>query len=291
MLNKYFSENEFQYAINLLESDPFKAKERFEEYLNKYPTDYYARAYYVILLTRICMFNKAEEEYNAIIREVNNDSFYAYGANRIKGFNYNMNIAKIKLLGAKENYHELLQLLQNNYQWFNERDRKYVSYYCRCKLGLLNNGNIACNSNAYRFNQTINYSEESFREHIKKHEADYNFDVENPNPAIFTPDFPMDNIIDEIKKYIPSNKRMFLGYFDDAYYFKYDNCGRVNNKLVNYIKVICFHNTVNFITMYPTSEGEKLPVIDLNYLKEKDDHIKVKTMSQIDKFNKRFNRK
>ena len=291
MLKKYFSENEFQYAISLLENNPYAAKERFEEYLSKYPTDYYARAYYVILLTRICLFKEAEKEYNNIIEQSHNDSFYAYGANRIKGFKHNMAIAKLKILGSQEKYQEILLLLQNNYELLNDTDRRYISYYCRSKLGMLNIENTPRYENAYRFNQSVDYNEDMFRLHIKKHEADYNIDVDEVNPAIFVPDFPLDNIIDEIKKYIPSDKGLFLGYFDDTYYFKYDNCGRINNKLVSYFKVVCFHNTVDFITMYPTNECEKLPVVDLNYLKEKDEKTKVKTLSQIDKFNKRFNRK
>ena len=290
MLNRYFNESEFQYAIKLLETDPFEAKERFETYLNKYPTDYYARAYYVILLTRICLFDEAQKEYDAIIKESNNDTFFAYNAKKLHGFKYNMIIAKLKLLGAKEDYQSILAILNNYSEMFNERDHKYISYYCRSRLGAIDINRIKQNDNAYRFNQTVNYSEELFREHVKRHEADYNLDAEIPNGAIFTPDFPLDDVINEIKKHIPSNKRLFPGYFDDTYYFKYDNCGRINNHLTSYFAIICFHNSTNILTMYPVCNCQKLPYTDLNYLKENDINIKDNRLSQIEKFNRRFKR-
>ena len=36
MVNRYFNESEFQYAIKLLETDPFESKKRFEAYLDEY---------------------------------------------------------------------------------------------------------------------------------------------------------------------------------------------------------------------------------------------------------------
>ncbi len=285
---RYFNEQEFQYAIKLLEKNPFLAKERFENYLMKYPKDYYARAYYVILLTRICMFNEAEIEYNAIIKESHEGSFYAYNAKRLNGFRYNMLLAKIKILGAKEKYDELYNLYYENYQLLHDSDRQFISYYCRNHLGLINKNGIE--SQSYRFNQSINYQEALFRNHINKHLADYNQNIDEPNDSIFATDFPIDKKISEIKKYIPSNKRLFLGYFDDSYYFKYDNCGRINNKLTNYFKVVTFHNTNHFITMCPTNDCEYFPFIDLNELVEENSEVKVKRLSQIDKFNKKFRR-
>ena len=60
-------------------------------------------------------------------------------------------------------------------------------------------------------------------------------------------------------------------------------------KITDYFKVICFHNTSNFITMLPVAEGEFLPHVDLNYMLSESNH-KVKIKSQIDKFNQRYKR-
>ena len=175
---------------------------------------------------------------------------------------------------------------------FNEGDRRFIDYYCRSKLGLLSKAVAGQNANAYRFNQAVDYSEEAFRDHIKRHEADYNTDTDTPNETIFSSDFPTDKIIAEIKKYIPSDKRFFPGYFDDVYFFRFDNCGRVNNKQTNYFSVVCYHNTTDFITMCPTNEYyHSMPVVDLNYLKENENNKEDTRPSQIEKFNRRFNRK
>ena len=68
----------------------------------------------------------------------------------------------------------------------------------------------------------------------------YNTDLEKPNKLLFSSDFPIDKVVEEVKKYIPSNKRLCEGVFEDHYIFKYDMCGRVNQKPEDYFKVICF---------------------------------------------------
>lgn len=144
MANKYFHEQEFQYSIKLLEHDPYGAKERFEAYLEKYPDDYYARAYYVILLTRICLIDEAEKEYKTIIQETRNNNFYDCNSiKKLKGFRYNMLLCELKILGYKEKYQRILNLLYKykDESMFNDID--------------------------YRFNQCVNYSDEAFRNHIK----------------------------------------------------------------------------------------------------------------------------
>ena len=43
--------------------------------------------------------------------------------------------------------------------------------------------------------------------------------------------------------------------------------------------------------MLPCADCENLPYVDLDYLIHINDIPKIKTLSQIEKFNKRFNRK
>ena len=137
-------------------------------------------------------------------------------------------------------------------------------------------------------NQIVEFHEEDFLEHIQKHTANYNMNLEHPNRAIFAPDFPLESVVQEIKKYIPSDKRLCYGFFVDTYVFRYDECGRYFHKIVDYFQVICFDDGQNhLITMYPAYNCENLPFIDLNYMKEKE-KPKVKTLSQIEKFNRRY---
>ena len=106
---------------------------------------------------------------------------------------------------------------------------------------------------------------------------------------MFVSKFPINKVLEEIKKYIPSDKRIYNGFYQDTYIFKYDYCGKDDNKAADYFKVICFHNTSDFITMCPSTNCQYLPCIDLNYMaKEKP---KQKQLSQIEKFNKRYRNK
>ena len=289
-MKRYFDENAFRYAVSALETDPFHAKERFEKYIEKYPNDYYARAYYALVLTRLCMFDEAEEEYEYIKLKAQNCHHYTNSENDLSGFIHIMILVKIKILAYREDYQGIFDLLRSNFYAFDPYDIRFILYFCRAKLGLIEDENTT--SESYRFTQTCNYSEELFREHIKKHLKEYN-NVENPNEYVFNEGFPIDKVIEEVKKHIPSDKRLFPGDFDNTYYFKYDNCGKVRNNNTNYFTVIVFHNTTDFITMCPAENCERLPFVDLNYLKDEElekDKIKVKMPSQIEKFNKRFNR-
>ena len=287
MKRKYFNVNEFNYAMKYLETDPYLAKERFDKYLVKYPKDYYARVYYVITLTRICAFEDAEREYNRIATEVKTDSYYMHNSNRTSGFAFNMVLARIKILSAAERYQELYDLLFDNYDILENVERNYISYYCKIKLGIMEPD---CHSTQYRFNQCICYSEEAFLDHMKKHFSGVVTEIGAPNQSVFRVDFPFEKVLEEIKKNIPSDKRLFEGYFNDTYYFRYDNCGTVNNSLTNYFAVVCFHNTSDILTMYPTNNCEFLPKVDLNYMIEQDEESKVKTLSRIEKFNLRYKR-
>ena len=108
---------------------------------------------------------------------------------------------------------------------------------------------------------------------------------------IFAADFPLQRVVDEIDKYIPSEEHSFCpGVIADCYYFRYDSCGKENNKTTNYIKVACFHDTGDIITVCPVLEGEFLNYRDLNYLKEQSTE-KPKQMSRIEKFYQRYNKR
>lgn len=289
MKYKIFSEQEFDYAIRLLETDPFMAKTRFIEYMNKYPYDYYAQTYYILLLTRLCEFDEAEKEYNRVLTETGNGTSYSNNRKRYEAFIINMALIKVKLLANKENYDELYNFFTENYVLFDKADQDFVDYFCRIKLGMLNDIKDVP-INYYRFNQSFNYQEEAFFNHIKRHLAIYNQKADYPNQAIFSFDFPFDIVYQETKKYIPSDRKMFLGYFDNTYYFKYNNCGSINHDSTDYFKIVCFHNTSNYITMYPINNDEHLPYIDLNYLKDNIEIPKTKRLSQIDKFNQKYRR-
>ena len=111
MIKKYYDDDEFQKIIDLLEPNPYRCIELLEEYVKKYPCDYYGRIFYALALTRVCEFKKAENEYNIVAKNIKNDDFYNGNQHKnIEGFKYYMLMVKIKILAWHEKYQEILCL-------------------------------------------------------------------------------------------------------------------------------------------------------------------------------------
>lgn len=288
MSTKYFNKLKFEQALALSERNPLLAKELYEDYLTTYPKDYYAYTYYASTLTTLGRYEEAEKVLEQLEIYYKRNSAFTKSKYRVVKLKESLIYTKIKLLIHQEKYEELQEFYMKHYQEIKKSDINVnaIEFYCRKKLGKLTS--IERSPNSYLFRQIIEYKEEDFLEHIQKHLAEYNADVESPNATIFAPDFPLSQILGEIKKYIPSDKKIRPGFLEDVYTFKYDECGRCDHKLVDYFKVICFHNTTDIITICPTSDGKDLPYVDLNYLKQKEEIPKVKRLSQIEKFNKKY---
>lgn len=194
---------------------------------------------------------------------------------------------RLRLYSYKGDYKKVYELGKNNPEQIKRLKLNDLMFYCKRKLGKAKN--VQREGNSYLFRQIIEHKDEEFIEHIQKHLADYNKDLDEPNKNVFVPDFPINEVVKEIKKYIPSNKKLCTGFWENTYIFKYDGCGRDNNRLVNYFKVVCFDKSSNMITMLPVSGLDDLPQIDLNYM-VKEDKKEVKRESAIDKFNRKFKR-
>lgn len=281
---KYFNKWEFDQAHNSIKTNPLKAKFAFEEYIRKYPKDYHAYPYYIYTLIIIGESEKAKEilEYAETIGIT--DSHFFNESQKFTAFKKAMITSRLRVLASQEKYEELYQFYLENVSK-EEADSLYtVILFCKKKMGTL----VAERDvNSYILRQIIEYQESDFLEHIEKHMYGRTKETDRVT-AIFSPEFPISEVIEEMKKHIPSDKKLCTGFFTDKYVFKYDRCGRSDHKIQDFFKVACFHNTSEFITMFPASDCEELPFIDLNYLQQTPETPKVKTMSQIDKFNQRY---
>ena len=285
----YFNKHEFIKLSEQSKKDPFGAIEGYQEYLEKYPDDNSARTDYASNLIAIGRFEEAEEELNKINYYLKTKSIYSFSEDRAKALSHNLKLCILKLFVYQDKMDEALDLFYSNLEEFSYMGKE-IFFFFRKMRGTIDPRRREPNS--YMFRQIVEYKEEDFIDHIKKHLADYNENDRNISVSYFNPEFPIDRAIIEVKKYIPSDKKLCMGYIENRYVFKYDQCGRDNNKLVDYFKIYTFNNTQNFITMCPSTDCELFPCIDLNYLKEKEDSKSlVKRPSQIDKFNQRYNRK
>lgn len=287
MTDKYFNEWEFNQALDLVEIAPSLSKTMFEEYLNKYPKDYSAYLYYCSNLIILGQIEEAQKIFNYFEKIYNSDKkFQLQNKQKNEKIKETLLFTKVKLLSYQKKYEELYKLCKSNIKTIIDKEMNGVLFYAKKMTGRLNPDRRDANS--YSFSQIVRYEEKDFFDHIKKHLSEYNENTIEPNSSIFEQNFPIEKVVEEIKKYVPSEKKLLWGFFDDIYFFKYDGCGRVNNKIVDYIKVVCIHDTKEFITMCPVDGSKNLPYIDLNYLVNEQELKKVKKISQIDKFNRRF---
>ena len=284
---KYFNAWESKQAISAMETDPYAAKILFEEYIQKYPKDYSTYPFYCSTLIMLGEFDAAEKVLNYVKSFAKTDK--AYNQFEKTGLFYeNVLFGEIKLLCYQKKYEELYHKCVNNKYKIGNRNLNSMIFYAKKKTGRLEL--TRREGNSYSFRQIISYNEDDFFDHIQKHLSDPDKDIKEKNTNVFIPDFPIKKVIEEIKKHIPSDKKLYPGFYDNVYYFKYNGCGRENGRLINYIKVVCFHETTDIITICPIVGDNNLPHVDLSYLMNNEEKVKVKKISQIDKFNQRFNR-
>ncbi len=285
--NKVF----FERAFALRDTDPFEAERLMRVYLYDYPNDRSKLGLYASLLVIIGDFTNAERVlavienflYNLVPEK--NPTFY-------RNILYTYHVTYLKLLIATGRYQEYIdyyESVKDELESINVKINIKPAYlYCRRKLGKFVRESVHRENYSYSIRQAAEYKEDEFIEHIEKHMADESRHTGEANQVNFNSDFPLQEILKEIKKYIPSNKALYYGSCDATYFFKFDNCGRVNFKNTDYFKVVVFAGSSEIITMHPC-HAMNVPMIDLNYLREKKND-EVNRPSQIEKFNKRFRR-
>ena len=284
----YFNKVECSKLVKLVHTDLMGAKAGFEQYLEIYPKDYYAKVIYASVLITLHQFDLACQIIDEVELGFSRDRHLIRNTQRHVENEKDVIFCKVRLLSYTDHIEELYKFVFfHRTQLVSLNMYDFLLFYCKSKLGILSVKRDE--ENSYLFRQIIEYREEDMIDHIKDHLAYYNPTMEKPDSNVFVPDFPISSVIEEVKKIIPNEKRLCHGIIDDIYVFKYDFCGRDNNRVTNFFKVVCFHDTCNIITMFPIYGVEKLPYIDLNYLVCNEDvPVKTKVLSQRDKFNKRY---
>lgn len=285
MVTKYFDKWLFEQVISLSKTNPIKAELKFEEYIKEYPNDYSIYAYYASNLITLGKFDKAEKVLKYVENIHTKDKKYAKLHDKVNKIQYDILISRLRLLCYQEKYDEAYKICLN--ELHETEDFNNIIFFCKYK-----NGEIDLKKRkqySYFCRQVINYEEIDFLFHIQNHLYEYNENLEVSNESFFSPKFPIDKVIEEVKKYIPSDKKIYSGFLENVYIFKYDGCGRDNNKLVDYFKVVCFHNTSNIITICPSQGYENFPQVDLNYLIQ--DNESNRKNSSIEKFNRKYRNK
>lgn len=150
---------------------------------------------------------------------------------------------------------------------------------------------FASEKDSYVKNQILNYNSDLALLHIKKHGTNKENQVINKDTSSIFNDIDIEYLMEVVKENIKGVKKANLEEVLDIYFFGISNIGRDKDNIINYIKVVVVPNTNNVISIYPTIDIEEKYTYPLNCDHDKlfKRERKVKTMSRIDKFNKKYN--
>lgn len=270
---KYFHEGEFSIILKLIKNNRIEtAQIQCENYLAKYPYDVCAYGRYADILMRLGKLEEAEEVLNFV--PITNKTPDISKQDIV----YN----KMKLYIYLKQYEKSLEILRENYDALEERgcDVTKILIFLKKQLGLLMCDNYT--GSGYKIEQITNYSETSALECIRRCHCR----VESEPPFCFNKDFPLEETFYKIRQMLPLEKKQYENIIENVYYFKYENNGRCQNVQADYIKVYTIVDTADIITMFPINIRERILCPDIT----PEIETKVKRISPIDKFNKRYGR-
>ena len=292
MIKKYFNNDLALKIADLVKYNPYLAKQKYEEYLVNYPCDYNSWCFNIGLLINLHDFDLAEKRLNYIESVILADEKYLSNQKnkylKMKDIFY----CRLRLFMYTDRYQEIFEMLSdsdNRYFFIESGISKLIDLYCRKKLN--KKIDVDRMDDSYLSHQIVDYNYDLMLEHIKKHISEENIDPDVSVTSIFSPGFPLNDVLSSFRQRADYDKRLCLGILDDTYFFKYDNCGRVKYRTTDYFKIVCFSGTFNIITMCPSENSSELPFIDFNDLAKECDNSKVIRPSARDRFNSRYNRK
>lgn len=188
--------------------------------------------------------------------------------------NYYLIITKFR----QKKYEETLVLINNlnnikrlsdNYK----RDIKLLKFYINNILGK------AVFPSRYSEKQVISYSKKNAIKHIVDHHFNDN------NKSTFNDEKEIEEIYDYVRDNINSSQKLISGFLDRYIIDFPKDIGTDNNRKLRSVTVVCIPDTDNILTMYPYRYEQ---ILD-DSLIENSNKIKVKRLSQIEKFNKKYN--
>ena len=284
--NKHYDDWKCKSISEQMAKRPYYTLEELEKYIYEYPEDYKAKGLYAFNLVKVGELEKSWKLLKEIENYFETSYFMSLPLKLREKMEYHLITTRLKILMYQQKYDDFLDYwaAYNDILFKNGEQIEAVRAYYYAKEQLGKPALDERENTSYLFRQIHSYDEERFIEHAK--EQNYGEDKH----CKFYPEFPLEKAISEVKKYIMKEDvdRIYTGYLEDLYVFKYDTCGMdIDGKRLDYFSAVTFHNTDKFISINPFPFGLGHKAVDLNYLKE-EDIVKAKRKSQIDKFNERY---
>lgn len=143
--------------------------------------------------------------------------------------------------------------------------------------------------NNYVTKQIENYNEEISKKHIiEKHILG-----EKENNSLFTENLDINYLYELVKENVSKSPKANIEEVMEVHFFAIPSIGVNNDIPCNFIKVVVIPNTNNIISFYPENNIYDAKYTILEYDRErlfKEEKPKTKTLSRVDKFNRRYNR-
>lgn len=270
--HKYYNDKDFLLISTLTKKRKFEqALAECEKYLIKYPYDVSAYSKCADLLMKFGNLEEAAEiiNYASIISKTPEISK--------KEIKYN----KFKLYCYLGKYEECFEMLKNDFSMLEDRkiNTTEIFIFLKKKLGLLMCDNYK--GSGYKIEQIANYSELSAIECIKKYH-EHNTDRQ----SYFNENFPIEQVYYQIRNMLPLEEKRYEKIIENSYFFKYIDNGKVCDSPTDYIKVHTILGTNDILTMFPFRYNNRIDCPDIT--PKIEENVKVKRISQIEKFNQRY---
>ena len=185
----------------------------------------------------------------------------------------------------EKKYEEVIQRAKNLLNSYNGKlsISEVNSLYRAIALAKASLG-ISVSGNGYYFSQINEYSKEKAIECTRLH---YESDI---GEGVFFPDINLEETFDMIQNEINNMEPSHIGIKspNDTYLLDFENAGIIGDTVLNKMQVTTFANTKKIISFYPVSK--------LSFHHETEEEVKpkketAKRLSQIEKFNQRYNKK
>lgn len=269
--NKLKKINQNKLIIELINANKLVfAKEQIEDYLEKYD-DLEMKLIYGNVLCKLGYRDMAIDVYRDGV---------------LLGDKY----AVLSLLKLSLEYDDLLyshflikQCKKYKYNPLDLKALRFAEMYVDSRLGL--EIEPCSEKEFYTAKQIMAYSEEEALKHIKAH---YH------KEPIFNESVNVDVLFDKIKANIHNAKPAYAEIEKEMYYFNYPNVGFENGQVVDYLFVIVIKDTKQIFNFYPMSKEKIRPEHFINDIESEKQLVYVQNkirLSQIDKFNQKYNAK
>lgn len=289
MKERTYDNQSYQAIKELIKNKNFsKAMALIKKVLTEYPLDIWTRLEYARILRMNQQLDEALEQalylLDILERDKTDERAYEFTILELHSIYFLLNdypkayqyLNQVKEIREKRTVDDFLVKIPAN------------EIFLKQRLGLLELKDVIDYQEIYLISQIVNYDKKRAINHIvERHHSDYPGEEDN----YFEDDICIESIFDKVDKLLPTVGSTFSDSLASVFNFEYPDIPNVILKdgyPYKYLKVVAFRDTLQIITMYPYFSKERIEIVNSLKIEEKQ---KVKRMSQIEKFNNRYNKK